>query len=63
MHPSRQIGKLGTAARVALGGVFLTVPFAVGDAPAWLHAALGLVALLAARHRALRGRDLRSMAG
>lgn len=45
MHPSRQIGRLGTAARIALGGVFLAIPFVVGDAPGWLDAALGLLAL------------------
>ncbi len=48
MHPSRQIGRLGTAARIALGGVLLAVPFVVGDAPGWLDAALGILALPAA---------------
>ncbi len=48
MHPSRQIGRLGTATRIALGSVLLAVPFVVGDAPGWLDAALGLLALPAA---------------
>ena len=43
-----RIGRLGTAARIALGGVLLAVPFLVGDAPGWLDAALGLLALPAA---------------